>query len=115
MFAAFPRFGELISPDRNGLGFTLNINTDSTFIRSAVRNPIVFHYVPMGATPFVWFVTEGDSDLSICFYLIESDNVVGVSMPDGDAILAVVKNPVILRDPMFHAQQKKSPSRFPAR
>ena len=79
------------------------------FVRSAVHNPVIFHYIPVRATPFVRFVAEGDPDLPAALDLVESDDVVGVSMPDRDAILTVVENPVVLCDPVFHAPAEEKP------
>lgn len=109
MFPTLSRFGYLIPADRNGLSLTLNINADSTFIRPTVRNPVIFNKISMGTTPFVWFVTESDPDLPTALDTIVSDDIIGISMSYGDAVLTVIENLVVLCGPVFDTPAEEKP------
>ena len=75
--------------NRNICGFSLDIDANPLPIRAVATNDTILNFVPAAAAKFVCLLTKQNSNLAVVLDCARLYNVVGVAVPDTDAVSAV--------------------------
>ena len=96
----FIRVLKAAADDGNVLGFTLNIDAEPGFRPAIVADDTILNPVSVSMAEFVYLLAEDDTTLAVFSDSAVADNVIGVAMPEVDAVLFVLGKGAVFRDPI---------------